>query len=306
MNKKIVVFGGTGHYGGSIVRQLIQNEQEVRVVSRNAEKAAEKLGPDVEIIEGDVLDEQVIHRAVKDMDAIIISLSAVSPKLIRKMKAIEYNAVINILKAARENNIKRVVSLSVYKIRTDVLEKLGIAGFSSIKKEVEEKITESGLNWTILGCPPMQDLFFAFYRKGSLSVPGGGKNPIPTISARDVAAIAAQAAVRDDLGGERFRLPGPEVYSFPQVAKLISTELGRPIKHRTIPLPVIRFVSVLVKPLFPFLNYISKSLILLNNFPEDEIKEVPKAHQLLRENFNYEPYTLEQEIRDRVKDKRLQ
>ena len=43
-NEKILVLGGTGHYGRHIVKALIKQNQNVRVLSRNVPKAREILG----------------------------------------------------------------------------------------------------------------------------------------------------------------------------------------------------------------------------------------------------------------------
>lgn len=65
--KPIVVFGGTGYLGRKIVKKLLDNNEKVRILSRNSRKAKIILGEDVEIIESDVTC----------MDAIIQSLEGV-------------------------------------------------------------------------------------------------------------------------------------------------------------------------------------------------------------------------------------
>ncbi len=102
MNKTgpIIVFGGTGHYGSKIVKSLLLKNVPVRVLSRSAQKAREILGDKVEIIEGDVRSQEIVAQSLKGAKAIVISLSAITSKLIKKMKQIERDAVINIIKEA--------------------------------------------------------------------------------------------------------------------------------------------------------------------------------------------------------------
>jgi uncharacterized protein YbjT (DUF2867 family) len=123
---------------------------------------------------------------------------------------------------------------------------------------------------------------------------------MPTISPEDVGEITAQAALRSDLGGQRLRLTGPEACSMPEMARKVSAITGRRVKHITIPLTVIRVISYLLKPWFPFVRYLYKSLLMFNNFPKDLADQVPDDHRKLRELFNYEPVTLEMEIRKRL------
>lgn len=304
-NKKIIVFGGTGFYGRKVVEKLVNKEQSVKVVSRNIDTAKKIVGDKVEIFQGDVTEKGIIEKSLKNVSAIVICLSAMSNKLIRKMKEIERDAVFDIIEEARKANISRLVYMSGYEIRKQLLEDLKILEFGEIKIEVEEKIRQSDLNWTILGDAPAFEMFFAFTSKGRMTVPGGGLKAFPTISPEDVGEITAQIVMRNDLHGKRIKLTGPKAYSFPEVAKLITEISGRKIKHMAIPLSIINIVSFILIPFAPFVRYLYKSLKMLNNFPKDLADNVPIEHRFLRETFDYEPKTLEMEIQTRMKENKL-
>ena len=225
-----------------------------------------------------------------------------SNKLIKKMKEIERDAVLEIMKQAQKAKISRLVYMSGYEMRKQLLDDLKIPEFGEIKIEVEEKIRQSDFNWTILGAAPAFEMFFAFLNNGKMIVPGGGLNAFPTISPEDVGEITAQIVMRNNLDKKRIKLTGPKAYSFPEVAKLMSDISGKRIKHITIPLFLINIVSFLLLPFTPFVRYLYKSLKMLNNFPTDLADDVPKDHKLLRELFDYEPVTLEMEINRRIKE----
>jgi hypothetical protein len=59
--------------------------------------------------------------------------------------------------------VARAVYLSVYDIRQDVAEDLGLES-GPIKAAIEAALARSGLNWTVLGCAPSMQLFFAMIR----------------------------------------------------------------------------------------------------------------------------------------------
>ena len=65
-DKKIIIYGGTGHYGRKVVEKLIQKGKSVKVVSRNETNARKILGGEVEIVEGDVTN-QVCNRHTMQM-----------------------------------------------------------------------------------------------------------------------------------------------------------------------------------------------------------------------------------------------
>jgi len=226
-------------------------------------------------------------------------------QLIGKMKEIERDAVLTIMEEAEKANISRLVYMSGYEMRAQLLQDLKIPEFGAIKIEIERRITQSRFNWTILGDAPAFEIFFAFIRNGKMTVPGGGFHAIPSISAEDVGEITAQVAVRNDLNGRRIKLTGPEAFTFPDVANRISELSGQLIIHMAIPLVVINVVSFIMIPFAPFLRYLYKSLKMLNNFPQDLAADVPNQHRMLRELFDYEPFTLEMEILKRMKEKKL-
>lgn len=297
----IVVYGGTGYYGRKVVEKLLQKGQSVRVVSRNLLSAKKILGEKVDIFLGDVTQEETVINSMKDVKTVIICLSAMSNKLIGKMKAIELDAVLNIMEKAKKANISRLIYMSGYEMRMPLLEKLKIPEFGEIKFNVESKIRNSDFNWTILGDSPAFEIFFAFLRGNKMIVPGGGYKPIPTISADDVGEITAQTAIRDDLSGMRLKLTGPEAFSFPQFASMFSEITGNEIKHFAIPLVIVNIITFLLIPFAPFARYLFKSLKMLNNFPTDLSANVPNDHKILRDLFNYEPVTLKDEIIKRFK-----
>jgi uncharacterized protein YbjT (DUF2867 family) len=299
----IVVFGGTGHYGSRIVGKLLDKNEIVRVLSRDALKAKAILGDGAEVIEGDVTDRDTVVESLQGARAILIALSAMNIKSIKRMKEIERDAVLMIMDEAGKAHIDRLVYLSGYEIREAILKKLNIK-LGEIKLEIEKEIRESGFNWTILGCGPSFELFFALLRNNRLAVPGGGMNRVPVISPEDVGEIAAQAVLRDDLSGKRFRLTGPESISFPEAAERMSAITNKQIKHIKLPLVAVKVVSLIVSPFTPFVSFIYGSLKLLNNFPSDLAMNVPEDHRVLLETFAYVPVTFDDEIKKRFAEMR--
>jgi len=299
-NRTIVVFGGTGYYGREVVKRLVERKESIRVVSRDLTLARSVVGLMPQIIQGDVRDKDIVRMAMLNAKAVIICLSAGKPKLIRRMKEIERDSVIQIMDEAARNKIERLVYMSGYDLKPDILKKLNILDFGQTKIEIESRIRKSGFNWTILGDAPSFELFFSLLKKNRLIIPGGGEKPFPSISADDVGEITAQAVLRNDLSGRRLRLTGPEALTFPEIADRIKEITGKNIRCVAPPLGLINIVSYITKPVYPFIRYIYKSLKLLNNFPEEISREVARDHQVLRELFDYQPVSIEDEIRQRL------
>lgn len=299
-NKPILVLGGTGHYGHHIVQSLLGKGASVRVLSRNAGNARKILGEIPEIIEGDITSRESIIEALNGVSAVIISVSAFAPKLIRKLRLIERDSVLMVLTEAERAGVSRIVYISIYDIRQDIARRLDIES-AEIKAEVENTIAHSNFNWTVLGAAPSMEIFFAMIRGDTMMVPGGGPPALPTVSPVDVGEIVTQTVLRDDLHGRRFRMVGPEAISFPAAAERISITTGKTIRFRKIPLVLPKIAWVITRHLTPFSDlilYINQMLgfiQLLNQFPQDVIAKVPEVHRLLLDTFDNVPTTLEME-----------
>ncbi len=294
--KPILVLGGTGHYGRHIVSSLRKRQEAVRVLTRNPDNAKKLFDDQVEIMAGDITDPNSTKKVLAGVNTLIISVSAFSFKLIRRLREIEYDSVLRVLQEAQQAGVERVIYISVYDIRKEVLAKANkqFASIALIKQAIEDYLAQSTFNYTVLGAPPAMDMFFAFIRGDKMMVPGGGPPALPSVSTADVGEIAAQAALRADLNGQRFRLAGPEALSFPDAARRIGQIINREIKFRKIPVLPIKIASILVWPFTPYLRYLAGSITLLNLFPPDLAAAVPDDHARLLQTFDYSPITLEQ------------
>ena len=298
-NSPILVLGGTGHYGTYIVKNLLSKGQTVRVFTRNAEKARNIVGNEVEFVEGDITSESSLRKTVEGTKAIIITLSAFTSKLIRKLYLIEHDCILNVFEIAKEQGVSRIVYISSYETREEIITKYNLE-IGRIKQNIETALAKSNFNWTVLGSPPSMKIFFVMLRGNTMMVPGGGPPALPTVSPVDVGEIVSQTVMRENLSNKRFRMTSPDALSFQEAAKRISVITGKEIKIRKIPLLPFKIASIITRPFNPFPRYLLQSVKLLNNFPQDIVNQVSEDHNLLIDTFQYAPTTLEMEIRRRM------
>lgn len=116
---KIVVTGGAGFIGSHIVEDLVTAGHQVKIFDNFSSGILENLKSvmqDIEIIEGDILDEEALKKAFKNAD--IISHQAAQLEIFRSTDEpvfdLEVNTIgtLNVLKAAKENNVKKIVNAS--------------------------------------------------------------------------------------------------------------------------------------------------------------------------------------------------
>jgi uncharacterized protein YbjT (DUF2867 family) len=220
------------------------------------------------------------------------------------MVAVERDAVIAALERARTLGLRRVAYVSVFDVRVELADRFHVSS-ARIKQQVESYLDSSDFNWTVLGAPPSREIFFAMLRGTQMVVPGGGPPLLPTISPVDLGEIAAQSVLRDDLGGQRLRLAGPDLLSFREAATRLSACLGREIRFAAVPLVLLIagwHLTGLVAILSAVTEYAHALLgfaRLLNAFPEDVALASVQDHRHLLEVFDYSPTTLEMEARRR-------
>jgi UDP-N-acetylglucosamine/UDP-N-acetyl-alpha-D-glucosaminouronate 4-epimerase len=120
--RRTLVTGGGGFIGHHLVRRLLDDGHEVRVLDNFATGRRERLeGLDVELVEGDLRSYERAHAAVRGTE-LVFHLGAL-PSVPRSVQdplttgAVNVEGTLNVLLAARDEGVRRVVfasSSSVY------------------------------------------------------------------------------------------------------------------------------------------------------------------------------------------------
>lgn len=121
---RFLVTGGAGFIGSNIVGRLVEKGYTVRIIDNFATGQRSNLEPflkDIELIEGDIRDFWTVVKATKGIDYILhqAALPSVPRSIDNPLTTTEVNinGTLNILEAARFNEVQRIVyasSSSVY------------------------------------------------------------------------------------------------------------------------------------------------------------------------------------------------
>ena len=241
----ILLTGGTGFLGGFLVKSLLEGGHKVRILARNPAKVDFSKYPEIEVVEGDVLDVLSISRAMEGVDSVVHAAAMVSFWKKRHPIMLQSNieGAANMVNMALEHGVSRLVHVS----SISALGRSAQGGvineknpwktspyntvYAKSKYAAELEVLrgmEEGLNVTILspafiigpgdwtsGTPHLFQMIydgFRFYNRGRTGV----------VAATDVAKVVNQILPRTDLNGEKFILSAENLYfkdMFGQMAK---------------------------------------------------------------------------------------
>lgn len=121
---RFLVTGGAGFIGSNIVEELLKRGYIVRVLDNFSTGKRENLRPfekDIEIIEGDIRSYHTVNQAIKSIDVILhqAALPSVPRSINDPITTNDVNVLgtLNVLDAAKDNKVKRIVfasSSSIY------------------------------------------------------------------------------------------------------------------------------------------------------------------------------------------------
>ena len=123
-----LVTGGGGFIGSNLARALLERGDEVRVLDNfSTGNRANLAGLDVEVVEGELRSYERVHNAVRGME-VVFHLGALGsvPRSVQDpltSSAVNIEGTLNVLLAARDEGIRRVVyssSSSVYGPRREL------------------------------------------------------------------------------------------------------------------------------------------------------------------------------------------
>jgi UDP-N-acetylglucosamine/UDP-N-acetyl-alpha-D-glucosaminouronate 4-epimerase len=119
---KVLVTGGAGFVGSALVRALLEHGEDVRVLDNFSTGRRENLARlDVEVVEGELRSYERVHNAVRGVD-VVYHLGALGsvPRSVQDpltSSAVNVEGTLNVLLAARDESVRRVVfssSSSIY------------------------------------------------------------------------------------------------------------------------------------------------------------------------------------------------
>jgi nucleoside-diphosphate-sugar epimerase len=266
--RTVLVTGGGGFIGSNLVRALLERGDTVKVLDNfSTGNRANLAGLDVEVIEGELRSYERVHNAVRGAE-VVFHLGALGsvPRSVQDpltSSAVNVEGTLNVLLAARDNGVRRVVyssSTSVYGMSrqrptsesspVDPISPYGVAklaaerycvSFSRVYDSFESVVLRY---FNVFG--PRQSpysqyaavvpLFIAAIADGEpITIHGDGEQSRDFTYVGNCVDATLAAAEAADASGRIFNVAGGRPASVNEVADTIGQLLGKPVEKHHAP-----------------------------------------------------------------------
>ncbi len=222
----VLVTGAAGKTGRAVVRRMVEAGASVRAFVHRArqKEALEALGAEG-VVEGDLRSREAVAAAMRGVEAVY----HICPNVHAQEVEIGRTAIA----AARAAGARRFVFHSVLYPQIEAMP------HHWAKLRVEERLIESGLDFTILEPAPYMQNVLGSWRsiaeEGVYPVPYGLDTRVAMVDLEDVAEAAARVLTETGHGGATYELCGPGLPDQREIAATLGRALGRPVVARPVP-----------------------------------------------------------------------
>ncbi|MBI2578438.1 MAG: SDR family NAD(P)-dependent oxidoreductase [Candidatus Aenigmarchaeota archaeon] len=275
---RVLVTGGTGFIGSNIAEALAGKGHEVVVLdnfSLGRNENVREITGNVEVVNGDIRDFELLKKITAGCDAILNQAAASSSPMfrsdLRSAVAVNVDGFVNILNAARMNDVKRLVyasSSSIYgnsapPLRED-MPVVPVNFYASTKLLNEHLAVLFGAEY---GIETVGFRYMSVYGKNEKSkgmfanlvtqflwammegkqpeIYGDGEQTRDFTYVRDVVRANVLALEsRKRLLGEVFNVGTGKAHSLNELVAIINKILGKNIKPKYVPVPVKNYIAV--------------------------------------------------------------
>jgi uncharacterized protein YbjT (DUF2867 family) len=284
----ILIVGASGRLGGIVARRLLAEGTPVRAMSRTPATLAPLRELGAEVVAGDLRDPAALARACQGVDAVFAAAHGFVGTGDNDPRGVDQTGNRQLVDAARAAGVHHFVLTSI----------LGASPTHPVdlfryKYQAEQYLGASGLSHTILRPTAFMELWATIIgepilQRGKTMIFGHGVNPINFVSVEDVARCALIALEDPRARGRAIEIGGPENLSFIQFADTFARVTGRTASKQHIPLPMMRLMRLLTRPINPaFSRQIATGIFMdtanMTFDPAPTLRDFPMALARLEE-----------------------
>ncbi len=259
----ILLAGGSGRLGRTLLPLLVGDGIPVRVLTRSAEAAARLRRDGAESLVGDIRRSTDVAAAVAGCSAVISAVSGFGPMGSSTPATVDRDGNARLVRASEAAGVQHFVLVSAYGAAADAPLPL-----MRLKYAAEQTLTNSTLGWTIIRPTSyletqLDAIGGPLKKKGSTVVFGRGNVAANFVSVADVAALIRHVLHDPASRGQIIDWGGPNL-TLNELSEALHSAAGTSGTTQRIPLPVLRLMSVAARPFSPFLARVARAAVVLN------------------------------------------
>jgi uncharacterized protein YbjT (DUF2867 family) len=236
----IVVTTPTGNIGSKLLTYLLESNEPVRVIVRDASRLPADLRERVDNVEGSHADPAIVDKAFQGADSVF--WLAPPRHQIENLEAAYLDFTRSACEAFRTHGVQRVVAVSNLGRGTPWQNQAGVV---TVCLQMCDLIAASGVHLRALALPGFMDNFLqqagTLKAQGMFFNPLPGDQPYPICSTGDIAQVAARLLVDHTWTGvSDYPVLGPEDLSLNEMAGILTEVLGKPIRFKQVPFDAFR------------------------------------------------------------------
>ena len=261
---RVLVAGGTGRLGTLVVKSLAARGVDVRVLTRDPQRADHLTGRHVEVVTADVRDPTSTMAAATDVDVVVSAVHGFAGPGGGSPASVDRDGNTHLFQAARAAGAA-VVLMSVVGAAPDSPFEL-----FRMKHAAETALASSGMPATIVRATAFLELWVELLNStaGRANRPlvfGRGQNPINFVSVRDVAALVEHVVLDLTTRGETLEIGGPDNLTLTELARMVSANRGAPRKPRHAPRPALHIMAATIGRLRPDLGRQARAALCMDH-----------------------------------------
>jgi len=268
-HQNVVVLGGSGFIGASLVNRLVQDGRNVRVPVRRLAKARHLLiHSTVDVVETNLGDEASLAAMLRGQDA-VINLVGILQGRAEDFERAHVELTRRVLAACATVGVRRYQHMSA--LGADAS---GPSMYQRSKGRAEALVRESALDWTIFrpsvvfgAGDRFLNMFASLARIAPVLPIGGAEVRFQPVWVGDVAAAFANTLDHPLSFGRSYDLAGPRVYSLRELVSFAARASGHPRPVIALPDAVARLQARLMElaPGEPLLSRDNLDSMKVNN-----------------------------------------
>ena len=245
----ILVIGGTGTLGRQIVKQALDDGYQVKCLVRDFRRGSFLKDWGAELIYGDLAIPSTIPLALKGITT-VIGAATIRSTSSYTSETVDWRGKLALIEAAKLIGIKKIISFTILNASSNPSIPL-----LDLKLQIEKKIVNSGLNYTIFQCSGFFQGLISQYALPVLENETiwlqSNSAPVAYLDTQDAAKAVILSLTNSDYDNKTVSLIGQKFWSSKEVIELCERLSGKTAKISYIPFFAFTFLRIFFR-LFEF------------------------------------------------------